>query len=187
MRTLENELATLRNDYYTEFESQLKLNEEIELTNLLFPKPSFAAIKDNIVRDRRASVTKKFPSSSEKLEASIKSADDKAENAEPVSKWNSVLTTLKVAKKWKSKFEDSAKEKGQKVVDSPVADVTQDEIIQLRKTLILLKQKKRPSADDLLLMENIAHKLKACEQAHFSKQHTSQQYQINKQLAANNE
>jgi len=177
----------LRNDYYTEFESQLKLNEENDLTNLIFPKPSFAAIKDNIVRDRRASVTKTFPNSSDKLDISIKAADDKAESPAPASKWNSVLTTLRVAKKWKSKFEDNAKAKGQKALESPVADVTQDEVIQLRKTLILLKQKKRPTEADIAMMESIAHKLKMCDQAHLTKSHTQAAYQLNKQHAANSE
>ena len=53
LKKLENEIASLRNEYYNELEIQLKFNEEHSLVDLQYPKPLFTIQKDTFARPKK--------------------------------------------------------------------------------------------------------------------------------------
>ena len=79
-------------------------------------------------------------------------------STKPSPQWNRVLNALDAAQTWKTNWEEKKFQNAKNILND--AQLTKDQIIDLRSTLFRLKQKKSLTHKEKLLAENLQNRLK---------------------------
>lgn len=158
LRSLEQDLGTQRQASYVTLESALQLSSlSNELKGLEFPRASIAQMRIPSTSSPLKSI--KVPIVAKKA-APIDTQGIGSGANEPAANWNTVLTAYSAAKKMRSKYEKSAANKAEQVLQSSNSTSDKEEVLNLRRAMIMFDHKKKLTPEEQVLKQKVAHKLK---------------------------
>ncbi|KAG2389553.1 hypothetical protein C9374_014113 [Naegleria lovaniensis] len=142
LHVLESQIAQLRLDDHNEFINSLKLDE----LNSRVTSP----VKKNLVEPAVAKVDA----------LTVKSFLSKTEKNNAMRRWNKAINAVRGVSKFSQTYENARIKKAEEILRNPISAQMKNEILELRKSLVILNNKKKLTPDQEMLKEKLVEELK---------------------------